>query len=103
MTAKVGLQGAVILLATAGCVMGAAPKAATAPMPAAAATVEPGRAILTRSCQGCHDLGTIAEAQHTAAEWPVVVAKMRANGAVLNDAEAKELQAYLIKAYPKRP
>lgn len=98
----VGAGGRTLLLVSAIATM-AAFEVGAAPLPADAAPAEPGKAILNRSCQSCHDLGTITEAEHTAEEWPRVVARMRTNGAVLSDAEAKQLQAYLIKAYPKRP
>jgi cytochrome c2 len=64
---------------------------------------EPGRAILNRACQSCHDLGTVTDARHTVGEWPGVVERMRANGAELTDDEAKQVRKYLIKTYAKRP
>jgi mono/diheme cytochrome c family protein len=68
--------------------------------PAAAnLAIDPGKAIVNRTCQSCHDLGTITEAHHTAKEWPGVVQRMRGNGADLNDDQAKQVQDYLIKTY----
>ena len=73
---------------------------ATPAKPAAAnLAIDPGKAIVNRACQSCHDLGTITEARHTAKEWPGVVQRMRANGADLNDDQAKQVQDYLIKTY----
>jgi cytochrome c5 len=73
---------------------------APAKRPAAAnLAIDPGKAIVNRACQSCHDLGTITEARHTAKEWPGVVQRMRANGADLNDDQAKQVQDYLIKTY----
>jgi cytochrome c2 len=65
-------------------------------------TAEPGKAIVNRACQSCHDLGTVMDARHTAGEWPGVVERMRANGADLTDDEAKQVREYLIKTYAKR-
>jgi cytochrome c2 len=63
---------------------------------------DPGKAIVNRACQSCHDLGTVTDARHTAGEWPSVVERMRANGADLTDDEAKQVREYLIKTYAKR-
>lgn len=71
--------------------------AAPAPAPAA----DPGKAIVNRSCQSCHDLSMVTEVRHTAKEWTSVVQRMRANGADLTDDDAKQVQAYLTKVYGK--
>ena len=63
---------------------------------------EPGKAIVNRACQSCHDLGTVTDAHHTAGEWPGVVERMRTNGADLTDNEAKQVREYLIKTYAQR-
>jgi len=76
--------------------------AASPPQEAGRSTVEPGKAIVNRACQSCHDLGTVTDARHTAGEWPGVVERMRANGAELTDDEARQVRGYLIKAYAKR-
>jgi len=82
--------------------------AASPPQEASRSTValanptEPGKAIVNRACQSCHDLGTVTDARHTAGEWPSVIERMRANGAELTDDEAKQVREYLIKTYAKR-
>ena len=64
---------------------------------------DPGKAIVERACQACHDLGTVTQARHTAKQWPGVVMRMRANGADLTDAELKQVQDYLVKTYAVTP
>lgn len=64
---------------------------------------EPGKALVERACQSCHDLGTVTQARHTAKQWPGVVVRMRANGADLTDAELKQVQDYLVKTYATTP
>lgn len=86
------------LLLGAALAFGLATASLSAPAPAPA---DPGKAIVNRACQSCHDLGTITEVRHTAKEWTSVVQRMRANGADLNDDEAKQVQAYLAKVYGK--
>lgn len=78
------------------------PKTAARPTRVAVQVAEPGKAIVDRTCQSCHDLGTVTEARHTAKEWPGVVARMRANGADLTDAEAQQVRDYLIKTYAQK-
>ncbi len=82
------------------CGVALAPQSGMAAKPPAPAA-DPGKAVMNRACQACHDLGTITEARHTAAEWPAVVKRMRANGADLTDADAKLVQDYLVKTYAK--
>lgn len=62
---------------------------------------DPGKAVVTKTCQSCHDLDMVTEARHTAPEWTSVIQRMRANGAELSDDEAKQAQAYLVKVYGK--
>lgn len=64
---------------------------------------EPPKAIIGRACQQCHDLGVLSQSPHSSAEWRVIVARMRANGADLSDAEAKQVEEYLEKAYATPP
>jgi cytochrome c5 len=68
---------------------------------AAEAPADPGKAVVSRACQTCHDLSTITQARHSAAEWPAVIKRMRDYGANLTDADAKLAQDYLIKTYAK--
>lgn len=83
----------------AGALLAAATTAVAAPPAPPAA--DPGKAIVSRACQSCHDLGMVTEARHTAKEWTSVVKRMRANGADLTDDDAKQVEAYLAKVYSK--
>jgi len=74
---------------------------ASADAPVARGAVDPGVAIVARTCQSCHDMATVTEARHTAQEWTDVVERMRGNGAELSDQEARQAQAYLAKTYGK--
>ncbi|MDB5454683.1 MAG: cytochrome c [Caulobacter sp.] len=75
----------------------------TAPPAAGAAPAEAPQAIVERACQACHDLGVITQASHTADEWPVILQRMRSNGANLTEAEFKQVQAYLVQNYSVTP
>jgi hypothetical protein len=61
------------------------------------------KATIQRVCQACHDLSVLTQAPHTAPEWHAIVARMRANGADLTDAEVKDIGDYLAKAYATQP
>lgn len=74
---------------------------ANAAGPAQAPAADPGKAIVNRACQTCHDLGMVTEARHTAEGWTSVIQRMRGNGADLTDEDAKKVQAYLTKLYGK--
>jgi mono/diheme cytochrome c family protein len=69
----------------------------------ASVAVDPGKALVDRACQACHDLGTVTQARHTAKQWPGVVVRMRANGADLTDSELKQVQDYLVRTYAVTP
>jgi len=84
--------------ATAGA---SAPADTSASPPSANAAVDPGKAIVAKACQSCHELGMVTDARHTAKEWASVIDRMRANGAELSDDDAKQAQAYLTKLYGK--
>lgn len=94
------LMGAALAcgFATAGA---SAPADTPASPPSANAAVDPGQAIVAKSCQSCHDLGMVTEARHTGKEWTSVIERMRGNGAELSDDDAKQVQAYLTKLYGK--
>ena len=70
---------------------------------AASAAPDPGKPILERVCQSCHDIGVLSQTPHTADEWPAIVQRMRSNGADLNSADAKLVVQYLQKAYVPKP
>ena len=91
--------GALVVLACGVSAAATPPKKVDPATLATVQTSDPGKAILDRTCQSCHDLSTVTEARHPAKEWPGVVERMRANGADLTDAEARQVRDYLIKAY----
>jgi cytochrome c5 len=94
------LKNALLIGAVLAC--GFATAGASAPADASAtAAPDPGKAIVTKTCQSCHDLGMVTEARHTPKEWAGIIERMRGNGAELNDDEAKQVQAYLAKVYGK--
>jgi len=70
---------------------------------ATATASESTKATIERACQPCHDLSVLSQAPHSAADWHVIVARMRANGADVTEAEAKDIEAYLVKSYPTQP
>ena len=90
------LKTALVVGALLAC--GAAAVAAPADAPPAA---DPGKAIVDRACQSCHDLAMVTEARRTPKEWAGVIERMRGNGADLTDEDAKQAQAYLAKVYGK--
>lgn len=94
---RTSLKTSLLLGATLAFGLATASLSAPANPPAA----DPGKAIVNRACQSCHDLGMVTEARHTAKEWTSVVQRMRANGADLTDDDAKQVQAYLAKVYGK--
>jgi cytochrome c5 len=53
-----------------------------------------GRAVLQRTCQQCHDLGT-ASTKLGSEDWNTVVAKMMAYGAKLTPLDQQKLIGYL--------
>jgi cytochrome c5 len=53
-----------------------------------------GRAILQRTCQQCHDLGT-ATAKLTSEDWTAVIGRMTSYGAKLSPADQQKLLEYL--------
>jgi mono/diheme cytochrome c family protein len=92
------LKTALLFGALLACSAPAVVVAAPADSPPAA---DPGKAIVNRACQSCHDLGMVTEARHTSKEWAGVIERMRGNGADLTDEDAKQVQAYLAKVYGK--
>lgn len=83
------------------------PKAGTTPQATPTVSAEDTQALATlnTSCTACHDLSVLTARPHEAAEWPVILKQMIANGANLNDNDFKGLQAYLTRTYstPSHP
>lgn len=71
----------------------------TSPPPTAA---QPdGASLLQARCTRCHTLDRVQQASKSVAEWETTVARMRAKGAQLSDAEAQTLIRHLAETYGK--
>lgn len=84
---------------------GKKPAAAAAPAAptAAAATPDPGKAILESACTACHGLDGLANHSYTSKEPYESLAKsMVAYGAVVTDAQMPALVDYMFKTYGKK-
>jgi cytochrome c5 len=80
-----------------------APSATSAP-PAAKPTNTPaqaldGKALMNERCTVCHTTERIQAAKKSKADWQATVARMKANGAKLNDAETAALVDFLAATY----
>jgi hypothetical protein len=60
-------------------------------------------AVLSNTCQGCHDLGMLARRPISAQEWPGLLDKMAGLGANLSDGERQTLLRYLTRIYSSDP
>jgi hypothetical protein len=58
-----------------------------------------GLALMTERCTVCHDLARIQSAKKSRADWESTVAKYRAKGAKLTDAETAVLVDFLAASY----
>ena len=76
----------------------AAQAAGGSSQPARASAPAAGLAILNRSCTSCHEAAQVKQAR-PAADWPLVIERMRNNGANISDADAKVLLNYLVANY----
>ena len=68
--------------------------AATPPLPAGK-----GKAIVQRSCKGCHALKVVTAKRATKDQWKVLVDQMINRGAEVEDEEFDTLLAYLSKNF----
>ena len=69
----------------------------------AAATPDPGKAILESACTTCHGLDGLANHKYdTAPPYESLVKSMVAYGAVVTDAQMKPLVDYMFKTYGKK-
>jgi len=78
--------------------------AATATLPAAkptntSAQALDGKALMNERCTGCHGLERIQTVKKSKAEWETTVARMKAKGTKLNDAETAALVDFLAATY----
>lgn len=84
------LSGALIasLAVSTGC---------TATVPSGGAN-SAGEALVQRKCSMCHTLERVNQAKKDNAGWVATVDRMRGKGAILTDAEAKQVTDYLTAA-----
>jgi len=75
--------------------------AAAAVSAASAESALPGKALLEARCTVCHNLERVRKRKETREGWEKIVAKMKKNGAVLDDAEREALLEYLAATYGK--
>ncbi|MBU3077362.1 hypothetical protein [Sphingomonas quercus] len=96
MNSRIALLGAAAILAMSLAMAGSAqPAASTAPAPDDA----PAKALMTETCTHCHDLDVITSQPRKHAEWPGILDRMKANGAIIPDEDYKVLLDYLGRAY----
>jgi cytochrome c5 len=58
-----------------------------------------GKALVSERCTVCHDTGRIQSARKSTADWQSTVARMKSNGARLNDAETAAVIAYVAATF----
>ncbi len=58
-----------------------------------------GKALMNERCTGCHSTERIQTAKKSKAEWETTVARMKAKGSKLNDAETTALIDFLAATY----
>ena len=56
---------------------------------------DPGAVLVQRRCSVCHTLERVVSAKKDEAGWNATVDKMRVKGAVVSEAEQKQIVAYL--------
>ena len=56
--------------------------------------------LMQEKCTICHDLRNIVNANKDAEEWRETIHMMKAAGALINDAQVKEISDYFIANYP---
>src|SRR3954447_19596444 len=61
------------------------------------------KTVVQEKCVVCHDLRNIVNSNKSAEDWDNTVNMMAAAGAAVNDAQIKEIKAYLIASFPERP
>src|SRR5712671_2110656 len=59
--------------------------------------------LVQERCIVCHDLRNIVNSNKSAEDWDNTVNMMAAAGAPVNDAEIKQIKAYLIASFPEKP
>src|SRR5207244_4600633 len=56
--------------------------------------------VIQEKCVACHDLRRVVNANKDAEEWRETVHMMKAAGALITDAQVKEISDYFIANYP---
>lgn len=75
--------------------------AATPVPPTPTPTPHPGLALVSSRCSTCHPLGLVENSKFSEQGWQVLVDRMVAAGAALNDDQKQLVINYLAIAYPK--
>jgi cytochrome c5 len=57
------------------------------------------KALMERTCAGCHSIDVVTSQRMSAKEWNSVVQTMVGRGAQATDAEVKSIVDYLAKTY----
>jgi hypothetical protein len=74
--------------------------AATPVPPTPTPTPHPGLALVSSRCSTCHPIGLVENSKFSEQGWQVVVDRMVASGAPLNEEQKKQAVEYLTIAYP---
>jgi len=61
------------------------------------------KTLIEENCTICHNLRQIVNSNKSADDWDNTVNMMKAAGAPIDDAQAKEIKAYLIANSPEKP
>lgn len=75
--------------------------AATPVPPTPTPTPHPGQALVTNRCATCHPLTSVENSKFSAQGWQIVVDRMVASGAQLNEEQKIQVVEYLASTYPK--
>jgi virginiamycin B lyase len=62
-----------------------------------------GKQIVQTACSGCHALDLITRANHSRADWQVVLDQMTADGAPVPKDQIPMVLDYLTKSFPEKP
>jgi cytochrome c5 len=94
----------ILIFTVIGVACGGPASVPTATPPPAKPTTAPtqaldGKALMNERCTVCHTIERIQTAKKSKADWQATVARMKGNGAKLNDAETAALVDFLAATY----
>src|SRR5215510_7608258 len=61
------------------------------------------KALVQEKCIVCHNLRNVVNSNKSPEDWDNTVNMMAAAGALINDAQAKEIKTYLTTVFPEKP